>query len=626
MNILTIEDVSIGFTVNVLLDCISLGLEDSDRIGLVGINGTGKTTLLKLIAGQIVPDSGMINRGRNITIRYLPQEPYLNNELTVLEQIFEGDDPQLQAIRNYELVVQQQIADPDNADIQEKFLEYAELMNTLDAWNKEVQAKTILNKLGINNYISRISELSGGLRKRVAMAEALIQSCDILILDEPTNHIDYETIIWLEGYLAQRKGALLLVTHDRYFLNRVVNRIVEIDKGKLFSYDGNFEYFLEKKAMREEMESSMDEKRRKLFLSELAWIKKGAKARTTKQKARIDRFSELKDTVKPQRKDSMDVPVAYTRLGRKVIEIEGINKSYGSKRVVNNFSMLVKQDDRIGIIGANGSGKSTLLGLIAGALQPDSGTVDTGETVKLAYYRQNNEDMDYDCRVIDFVKQAAEFVETSDGYKISASQMLERFLFDSSRQFTQIRNLSGGERRRLYLAKTLMEKPNVLLLDEPTNDLDIQTLEVLEEYLDYFQGAVLVVSHDRYFLDKITDKILGFGEDGSITEYNNLEAYGRDLQEKAQPSPGKRETVRKVPDDNEKKKMTYKEKQEYDKIENDIDILEKKLQQTAESINDCGSDYIILQELTLLQEELQQELSDKMDRWAYLTELAERRW
>ena len=623
MNILSMENVAKGYTEKFLFDEVSLGIEDSDRIGLVGINGTGKSTFLKIISGQIKPDLGRIIRGNGIRVQCLSQDLQFDENMTVFEHILKGEHPLMKTIRGYETIIQKLNKDPEDAGLQKKLAEHTASMDAQDAWNFDIQAKTILSKLGISDIEFKIRELSGGQRKRIALAEALIQPADLLILDEPTNHIDYETIKWLEDYLSQRKQALLLVTHDRYFLNRVVNRIIEIDKGKLYSYDGNFEYFLEKKTLREEAQTSIEEKRRRLYLNELKWIRRGAKARTTKQKARISRFEGLKE-ITAEVSEQMELPVAYTRLGKKVIEFHNVSKSFDKLNIIKNFSAIINPDDRIGIVGPNGSGKTTLLNLIAGLALPDSGEIIKGDTVKIAYYRQYNENMDYSLRMIDYIKQTAEYVEASNGYRISASQMLERFLFDGSKQRSFIKNLSGGEKRRLLLAKVLIEKPNVLLLDEPTNDLDIQTLEVLEEYLEYFQGAVLVVSHDRYFLDKTTDKLFAIKGDGNIEFCNDLDAYGRSLIS-TDTKKGHQKDVKDQPALEEKKaKFTYAESREYSKIDSVISKLEEELVKIESEMTKSWSNYTKLAELAQLQKNLKAQLSLKMKRWEYLSEIAEK--
>jgi ABC transport system ATP-binding/permease protein len=650
MNILSMENVTKSFPGKMLFEEVSLGIGDNDCIGVVGINGTGKSTFLKMISGQIEPDSGNIVRRNNLTVQCLSQALEFDESMTVLEHILHGEHPLMKTIRAYEAVMHQLQETPDDGSLQKRLAGYTERMDALDAWNVETEAKSILSKLGISDTGRKIGELSGGQRKRIALAEALIQPADLLILDEPTNHIDLETIKWLEDYLSQRKGALLLVTHDRYFLNRIVNRIIEIDKGKLYLYDGNFEYFLEKKTLREEAQTSMEEKRRRLYVNELAWIRHGAKARTTKQKARIARFEEMKGAGagKEIAREQLELPVAYRRLGKKVIEFDNVSKSFDGLTVIKNFSIQVSPTDRIGIVGPNAAGKTVLLNLVAGLIAPDKGGLSIGDTVKIAYYRQNNEDMDNSIRMIDYIKQTAEYVETSSGSTISASQMLERFLFDGSQQYSLIKNLSGGEKRRLLLAKVLMEKPNVLLLDEPTNDLDIQTLEILEEYLEYFQGAVLVASHDRYFLDKTTDRLIAVKGDGRIEFYTGLDAYGRSLaagglkaagQQIGQQRVGKQSKVlpsiktsassstglaRQPARANQKIKFTFAESREFAQIDSVIGKLEAELARLAEEMSGSWSDYVRMRELAAQQKKLQAELAEKMERWVYLHELAEK--
>ena len=626
MNILSMENVTKSFAEKMLFEKVSLGIKDNDRIGVVGINGTGKSTFLKIISGHIEPDSGNISRRNNLTVQCLLQALEFDENMTVLEHILHGEHLLMKTIRAYEAMTHQLHEAPNDESLKKRLTEYAERMDALDAWNVEIQAKSILSKLGISDIDRKIGELSGGQRKRIALAEALIQPADLLILDEPTNHIDLETIKWLEDYLSQRKGALLLVTHDRYFLNRIVNRIIEIDKEKLYSYDGNFEYFLEKKTLREETQTSMEEKRRRLYVNELAWIRRGARARTTKQKARIVRFEEIKEAGAGKEivREQIELPVAYTRLGKKVVEFDNVSKSFDGLMVIKNFSIKISPTDRIGIIGPNGAGKTVLLNLVAGLIAPDKGDISIGETVKIAYYQQNNEDMDNSIHMIDYIKQTAEYVETSSGHTISASQMLERFLFDGSQQHSFIKNLSGGEKRRLLLAKVLMEKPNVLLLDEPTNDLDIQTLEVLEEYLEYFQGAVLVASHDRYFLDKTTDRLIAVKGDGRIEFYNDLGAYGHSLIAGKPKAGQQRKVVRRPARVNQKTKFTFAESREFAQIDNVIGKLETELARLTEEMSGSWSDYVSMRELVAQQKKLQTELAEKMERWVYLYELAEK--
>ncbi|MEE8324445.1 MAG: ABC-F family ATP-binding cassette domain-containing protein [Candidatus Humimicrobiaceae bacterium] len=623
MNILSMKNVSKSFSEKVLFEDISFGVEDNDRIGLVGINGTGKSTFLKILSGQIEPDSGSIARSSGITIQYLPQNPEFDMDMTVLEHILQGDHPVMKAVRKYESTSNKLQISPDNKKLQAELIIRASEMDALDGWNFEVEAKSILTRLGIDDVNRRIGELSGGHKRRIALAETLIRPSDLLVLDEPTNHIDFEAIKWLENYLAARKGALLLVTHDRYFLSRVINRIIEIDGGGLYNYAGNFEYFLEARTKRGEINDNMERRRKRLYVNELKWIRQGAKARTTKQKARIARFDRLKKANINTSDEKLELPAAYRRLGKKVIELDNVSKSFEGQVVLKSFSLLLGQSDRIGIVGLNGMGKTILLDLIAGLVTPDNGEISTGKTVKVAYYSQGNDDMDHSKRVIDYIKETAEYVETGNGQRISAGQMLERFLFDADHQYSLISNLSGGERRRLLLAKTLIEKPNVLLLDEPTNDLDIQTLEVLEEYLQIFKGAVLVISHDRYFLDKVVDRIIAVKEDGETALYNDLDIYERSLETARPESLKKKKVSRKSREPDKKKRFTYAENKEFGKIDGDISKLEDMLSVIEKEMTENWSDRIKMKELAEKQKELQGELSGKMERWVYLNELAE---
>ena len=629
MHIVSVEGVSKSYKDKPLFEDTILGINDKDRIGLVGINGTGKSTFLKIIANITDPDKGKVVYGQNISIKYLPQTPELDENMTALEHILSSEKPLIRAIRMYETAASQLEKNPENTSLQNKLSQYGSEIDALEGWNSEFEAKSILDRLGVKDTHKKIRELSGGMRKRIALAESLIQPSDLLILDEPTNHIDLDTIKWLEDYLKNRKGALLLVTHDRYFLNRIINRILEIDKGHIYSYEGNFEYFLEKKTLRQHSEASAEEKRRRLFLNELSWIRRGAKARTTKQKARIKRFEEIKESIAKPGEEELQVPVAYTRLGKKVIEINNVFKSYDEVPVIKNLSTIILRDDRIGIVGPNGSGKTTLLNLISGIISPDGGSIDIGETVKIAYYRQNNEDMDSSLRVIDYIKQTAEYVETKEGRTISASQMLDRLLFEGSHKYSLIKNLSGGERRRLLMAKILMEKPNVLLLDEPTNDLDIQTLEILEEYIEYFEGAVLIASHDRYFLDKTANKILAIKPQGKIEFFNDLDSYFASLN----PIQTKETSVKTLPSKLKntyketaanKVKLTYLENKELSLIDDEIEDLENKLKEITKEMEICWSDFQKTNDLSLKYKTSQEELDKKMQRWVYLNEKAER--
>lgn len=624
MNILNAENISKSYSEKILLKNISLSINEGDKIGVIGINGTGKSTLLKIIAGLEIPDEGKITKGSSINIEYLSQSPDFNPGATVLEQIFRGDTAVMKVIREYEKALE--------ANDTEAIIRLTRDMDALDAWSIEVEAKTILTKLGIDDFNAKIGTLSGGQKKRIALAAALINPSDLLILDEPTNHLDNDIIDYLEGYLNKRKGALLMVTHDRYFLERVTNKIIELDRGNLYEYYGNYNEYLEKKLLREEMERASEKKRQNLLRRELAWIKRGAKARSTKQKARIQRFEELRDKEPDFIENKIEISVGSSRLGKKVIEIYDIDKSYGEKQVIRDFSYILLRDDRVGIIGPNGIGKSTLLNIIAGKVEPDSGRVEIGDTVRIGVFSQETYHMDDDMRAIEYVKEAAEYITNAEGYKLTASQMMETFLFDSTLQWTPIGKLSGGEKRRLHLLRVLMEAPNVLLLDEPTNDLDIETLTILEDYLENFPGAVITVSHDRYFLDKVVDGIFYFEGDGCISQHTGNYS---DLREKLDRATAHKEADRdnklKVADANKEKrekpkplKFTYKEQKEYEEIDDVIASIENKIQDLDTEIDKAASDYELLQKLLNEKEEQERLLEEKMERWVYLNDLAEK--
>jgi ABC transport system ATP-binding/permease protein len=528
-------------------------------------------------------------------------------------------------IRDYEKAVQ----DPNTQS--ERLMKLNNDMDRLQGWSLESEAKTVLTKLGITDFQARVDTLSGGQRKRIALASALIGPSDLLILDEPTNHLDNATIDWLEEYLNKRKGALLMITHDRYFLDRVVNEIVELDRGSLYLYKGNYSDFIEKKLERAEKEAGSERKRQGLLKKELAWIRKGAKARTTKQKARIDRFEKLNESNVELDDSKLEISVASSRLGKKVIEIENISKSYDENRVIDNFSYIVLRNDRVGIIGANGGGKSTLINMIAGAIQPDTGVIDVGETVKIGLFSQESYHMNENLRVIEFIKEGAELLTTAEGEKITASQMLEKFLFEPAVQWTPISKLSGGEKRRLHLLRVLMEAPNVLLLDEPTNDLDIETLTILEDYIENFQGAVIAVSHDRYFLDKMANKLFSFEEDGTILKYTgNYSDYKLFCESEnlvIQPNEKKSSGDNKEAVERSKEralKFTYKEQKEYEQIDAVIAGLEENIQEVDSKIGTTAADYVLLQQLMTEKEDLENKLEQQMERWIYLNDLAER--
>lgn len=630
MNLLSAENITKSYSEKKLFNNINLGINDGDKIGVIGINGTGKSTLLKVIAGVEEVDEGRIIRSNVLQIEYLSQNPYFDTEATVIQQVFNGNSPIMKLIREYEEELQR------DSGFGDKIMKLTHEMDALNAWTIESEAKAVLSKLGISDFSAKVGTLSGGQRKRIALAAALIHPANLLIMDEPTNHLDNDTIDWLEQYLNKRKGALLMITHDRYFLDRVANEIIEIDRGNLYTYKGNYTEFLEKKSERMEREEANEAKRQNLLRKELAWIKRGAKARTTKQKARIDRFEKLSEQTVDIVEDRVDISVASSRLGRKVIEINNISKSFGDKVLIKNFDYILLRDDRIGIVGPNGAGKSTLINMIAGNVRPDCGEVEVGETVKIGLYSQENYHLKEEMRVIEYIRDAAEYLTTADGEKISASQMLERFLFPPEAQWTPIGKLSGGEKRRLYLLRVLMESPNVLLLDEPTNDLDIQTLTILEDYIDYFPGAVITVSHDRYFLDRMAEKIFAFKGDGSIVQYSGdysdykekaLEEEKlaeKDNEKSKVNSPSKSNVVEAKEEKKKVLKFSYMEQREYEQIDSVIADLEAKIEETENKIHKAASDYTLLQELMKEKEELEAKLEEKMDRWIYLNELAEK--
>ncbi|SFK06489.1 ABC-F family ATP-binding cassette domain-containing protein [Brevibacillus centrosporus] len=631
MQIVTVENLSKSYGEKVLFDNISFHIGEQQRIGLIGVNGTGKSTLLKIIAGLDTADSGKIVHANRFHVEYLPQNPSFDEDSSILDQVFYGESALIQLLREYEGALADLQLSPSDEKKQSRVLALQTKMDAADAWESNTQAKTILTQLGLHDFTQKVSELSGGQRKRVAMARALIQPADLLILDEPTNHIDNETVEWLEEYLSRYKGALLLVTHDRYFLDRVTNRTFELDRGKLFSYEGNYATFLEKRAEREDNEAAAESKRQNLLRRELAWLRRGAKARTTKQKARVQRAEELRDRVVEGPGAKMDMALGASRLGKKVIELEQISKSYGDRQLIKDFSYIVLPGDRVGIIGPNGSGKSTLLNMLAGRIQPDAGTIDIGQTVKIAYYTQDSVEMNEKLRVIEYVKEAAEVIQTSDGESITASQMLERFLFSPHMQYTPISRLSGGERRRLYLLRTLMGEPNVLFLDEPTNDLDIQTLSILEDYLEQFPGAVITVSHDRYFLDRTVDHLFAFEGQGRIRDF--MGNYSEYLEERraqkavAAPTPAvsseKSENSNANRGNNRTKKLSYKDQKEWDEIEGKIAALEERSVVLKKEIAASGSDYGKIERLYAEEQQVASDLEATIERWAELSAMVE---
>ena len=616
MNLVTIEHLTKSYTERLLFDDTAFSINEGEKVGLIGINGTGKSTLLKIVAGLEEPDDGSVVRTRNLYIRYLPQIPEFTQGDTVLESIMRDNENETHYSSREEM---------------------------------SATAKSMLNELGIRDHDARVETLSGGQRKRVALAGVLMSRAELLILDEPTNHLDSAMADWLEDYLKNFRGALLMITHDRYFLDSVVNRIVELDQGKLYGYQGGYEAFLRLKAERLEMAEARSRKRQSILRREIAWIQRGARARSTKQKAHIQRYEELRDQTGPEYDRNVELESIASRLGRTTVEVKDLCKSYGDKVLMKDFTYIFLKSDRVGIIGPNGSGKSTLMKIIAGWVQPDSGTVEIGQTVRMGYFSQENEAMDESLKVIDYIKNAAEYVKTKDG-SISASQMLERFLFPSHIQYTAISKLSGGEKRRLYLLRILMEAPNVILLDEPTNDLDIQTLTILEDYLDTFPGIVITVSHDRYFLDRVVNRIFAFEGQGRVTQYEGgftdyqrtakagesqagnradtgetLTAGGAANTPEAQDGNQavKRNNWKEGQNVTRKLKLSFKEQRDWETIEEDIAGLEAAVEELEKEIIRSSSNYTRLNELMAEKDAKEKELEEKMERWMYLNELME---
>ncbi|HEX8197119.1 MAG TPA: ABC-F family ATP-binding cassette domain-containing protein [Pyrinomonadaceae bacterium] len=632
MNILSLENVSKNYGVKPLFENVSIGLEETDKIGIIGANGSGKTTLLKVIAGFEEPDSGRVVRASGKTLAFLPQNPTFDENATVLETIFDASGGIMQLLRDYETACHDL---ETSGGTDEKLLaKISELQHQLESnggWEIETNARNVLTRLGIYDTTAKMKTLSGGQRKRVALAHQLIVRLDVLILDEPTNHLDADTIEWLEAYLARYRGALLLVTHDRYFLDRVTNRIFEIDRGIVQSFGGNYAYYLEKKEEQETLRAVEGHKREQLIKKELAWLRRGAKARTRKSKARVDAANELIAQPKEKAKSEIDIAIGSQRLGSKIIELYDVSKSYDGRKLIDDFTYILKRDDRIGIIGANGAGKTTLLEIITNRIQPDKGEVEIGQTVRLGYYDQESRALNDEQRVIDYVREAAEYVQTIDGKQITASQMLEKFLFPPAAQYSFVGKLSGGERRRLYLLRVLMTAPNVLLLDEPTNDLDVPTLMALEEYLDDFPGALIAVSHDRYFLDRTIDRVFKFEPGGRLREYpGNYSAYleiqTREETAKAEIEQAKLIAKQSKPVQTESdspKKLTFKEKRELETLEASIAAAEKRQAEIETQLNLYASNAGKLNELFVEQQNLIQKLDRDLERWAELSERAE---
>lgn len=620
MNILTLENISKSYVEKILLDDIKLGINEGDKVGIIGINGTGKSTLLKIISGVEEPDKGEVKVRNGMRIEYLPQNPKFDLERTVIEEVFRGNSAEMRTIRKYRELLE------SGTDSGEDMMKVLSEMDQYRCWMLESEAKAVLTKLGIDEFNKKIGTLSGGQRKRVALASALINPSELLVLDEPTNHLDSDTIDWLEDYIKEKRGAIVMITHDRYFLDRVSNRIVELDKGKLYEYQGNYTDFLQSKLEREEIEASTYRKKERLLKKELEWMRRGAKARTTKQKARIQRYEKLdEDMSGSEAKGNLEISVNKTRLGNKIIEARDIVKEYDGKRLIDGFTYTAVKGDRIGIVGKNGAGKSTLLKILSNREGIDGGTIEFGETVNIGVFSQETYEMNENLRIIEYIKEGAEYAKNKEGYKLSASQMLDNFLFPPHVQGTYISKLSGGEKRRLYLLRVLLEGPNVLFLDEPTNDLDIETLTILEDYLDEFEGVIIVVSHDRYFLDRVVDRVFSF-ENGKIADYPGNYS---DFKIKSLESAEKEEKEVKVKKERLKSKddrprFTYNEKREYENIDADIEKLESDIEILSDEMEKSATDYGKLQELLAQKEEKESELEYKMERWMYLNELAEK--
>ncbi|MDT4953878.1 MAG: transport system ATP-binding/permease protein [Acidobacteriota bacterium] len=628
MHILAIESISKNYGIRPLFENVSFGLDSIDRVGVVGVNGSGKTTLLRLIAGEEKPDTGRIVFASDVSVGYLPQNPPFEPQQTVLDAIFAASDANMKLLRDYEHACRElAIADAGDERLLNRVSELAHQLEASGAWDLETNARTVLSRLGITDTAAEVSTLSGGQRKRVALARALVASPSLLILDEPTNHLDAETITWLEAYLARYRGALLLVTHDRYFLDRVTTRIMEIDRSALQAFEGNYAYYLEKKEEQELARAAEGQKREMLIRRELAWLRRGAKARTRKSKARIDRAESLMAEPKEAARAELDISVSSSRTGKKILELRDIGKSYDGRTLIESFSYTLKPGDRIGIIGPNGAGKTTLLEIITGRVAPDSGTVDVGQTIRFGYYDQENRALDEEMRVIDYIREVAERIETADGKFITASQMLEKFLFTGAIQYTPIAKLSGGERRRLYLLRVLMAAPNVLLLDEPTNDLDIQTMVTLEDYLDGFEGCVVAVSHDRYFLDRTVEHIFRFEEGGLVRQYpGNYSAFlEARRKEEREAAPVKTETLNKPAKEEKvisgRRKLSFKEQKELLELETRIQELEERQAEIETELVANSSDAHLVHELYLEREKLARDLARDLDRWSELAEL-----
>lgn len=634
MKELVAENISLTYGEKTLFDSITFKITEHEKIGLIGDNGSGKTHLLNVLANEIKPESGSIRKPGDYTIGYLKQQPDLDADATVLEAVFAGDNSIMHTVREYEQALR--LLEKDVVAYQDRFAKAEERMNAENAWNAEAQAKAILTNLKILDLDAQIKNLSGGQAKRVGLAQVLIQAPDLLLLDEPTNHLDIQSIQWLENYLSTYKGALLMVTHDRYFLERVVGQIIELGQGQIQVYTGNYETYLNEKAEREEIEEKKEHKKSQMYKQELAWMRKGPRARGTKQEARKQRFEELAGSLKKDdNSDGLEFNLSASHIGKKVIELKEVSFKWGDQPILSNFNLLIQNRDRIGITGKNGAGKTTFLDLIAQYKEADSGIIDIGETIKVAYYTQNIQGLDEDKRVIQFLQEIAEEVYTGDGHRLSVSQLLEKFLFPKYVHGALISNLSGGEKKRLYLLSLLMEQPNVLLLDEPTNDLDLATLRVLEDFIDTFNGVVISVSHDRYYLDKTSNKLLVFKGEGEVDQYlGSLTDYYEEMEEekqllvkerkmKQQSQAAKNSPNQQKTDKKEKTKLTFKEKHEWETIEDDLFAIEEKIEGIEEKMVAASSDFAKIQELENERMVLKAKFEEKMVRWEYLSQYAE---
>lgn len=640
MSIITLQSVKKDFGIKEILKDANFSLDATDKVGLIGTNGSGKSTLLKMIAGLEPVDSGQIITNSGSKIIYLPQQPDLDENHTVLEQIFADSGEQMSLVREYEELSDKLAHYPEDSQLMSRLSAVMQRMDATGAWELETNAKIILSKLGITDFDALIGSLSGGYRKRIALATALLSEPDVLLMDEPTNHLDALSVEWLQSYLNRFRGALFLITHDRYFLDKVTNRIIEIDRGDIFTYSGNYSYYLEKKALAEESAVSSQRKHQGVLRRELEWLKRGPKARSTKQKARIQRVHAMRETEFKQAQGKVDISTVSRRIGKKVIDINNISKAYNERTLIKDFTYEFSPEDRIGIIGGNGAGKSTLMNIITGRIQPDSGTVDIGSTIHIGYFDQHSEELltalDENQRVIDYIKEEGEFVQIADGTKITASQMLERFLFPGNQQYAPIHKLSGGEKRRLFLLRILISAPNVLILDEPTNDLDVQTLAVLEDYLEDFNGCVIVVSHDRYFLDRTVDTIFALEEGGNLRQYpGNYSVYldYKKAEESQQTTANTKEKTKNSPEtkvtsetkDVEPKKrrrLSNWEKREFDQLEGKIAQLESEKAQAEQALaNVPPGNYTQVQKLYEQIEALKGAIDAATERWLELAEI-----